>query len=266
MPYLELNGGERHELPVGDTIIGSGAQAGWRLPNVDLAARHFAISVDRNGEATLRPATSQNVVVVNGHQATLQPLALCQGDRIEAGDATFTYLADPDAPCPPRPQLETSEAYLVDGRDGIAFPVSGRSTTIGRDAGSGVFLREPEVSRFHADIRHEAGGFVLYAMGASGTTVNGELVTRPRLLHDGDDIRIGGTTLRFTLERPTSARIVTGVDLADEEAARKATIVNQPALAVVRDPSGRAAGIQTAVLVLIAVVAVAVIVYLILRG
>ena len=265
MPYLELNMGERHELPVGDTIVGSGAQATWRVPNEDLAARHFAVSVDRNGEATLRPATSQNVVVVNGQQATLQPMSLCQGDQIAAGDAVFTYIADPNVPCPPRPQLEGSEAYLVDERDGVAFPVNGRSTSIGRDAGSGVFLREPEVSRFHADIRQEAGGFVLYAMGAAGTTVNGERVTRPRMLHDGDEIRIGNTTLRYTRERPTSVRVVTGVDLADEEAARRATITHQGAITTPDEAGARSAGTQTALLVLIAVIAVAIIAYLILR-
>ena len=45
MPYLELNG-DVHELSDGETTVGSGAQATWRLAAHDLAARHFVVMVD----------------------------------------------------------------------------------------------------------------------------------------------------------------------------------------------------------------------------
>ena len=59
-------------------------------------------------------------------------------------------------------------------------------------------MRDPTASRFHAEIRREAGGYALHTMGSSGTRLNGEELHGPRLLHEGDLVEIAFTTFRFT--------------------------------------------------------------------
>ena len=68
----------------------------------------------------------------------------------------------------------------------IAYPLSSRSTTIGRDASNAIVLRDPTASRFHAEVRREAGGFALRSIGALAATLNGQPVERPTVLREGD--------------------------------------------------------------------------------
>jgi Nif-specific regulatory protein len=76
---------------------------------------------------------------------------------------------------------------------------------IGRDAEMEVVLCDTKVSRHHATIVHEdAGWVVLDAESRHGTFVNGERVVR-HALHDGDQLQIGSTVLRFELADDSSA-------------------------------------------------------------
>jgi pSer/pThr/pTyr-binding forkhead associated (FHA) protein len=61
-----------------------------------------------------------------------------------------------------------------------------------------VLLHDPTVSRFHADVRAEAGAHVLYSTGATGTRVNGKRVNHPLVLDEGDAIEIAGSEFVFT--------------------------------------------------------------------
>lgn len=77
-------------------------------------------------------------------------------------------------------------------------------TTIGRMQGHTIRLRDLRVSETHARIRwwpHPHTGemrFILYDFGTSnGTFVNGEAVFGAMVLHENDEIRIGGFRFRF---------------------------------------------------------------------
>ena len=51
---------------------------------------------------------------------------------------------------------------------------------------------DPTVSGNHCELRLEARGFVVYDAGSTnGTFVNGQRVMGPRLLVDGDILRLG---------------------------------------------------------------------------
>jgi len=68
---------------------------------------------------------------------------------------------------------------------------------IGRSPDSDIVLSDPNVSRQHAEIRPEGGGYVLCDLGSTnGTRVNGSVVTQRRL-DDGDEIGVGAARLRF---------------------------------------------------------------------
>ena len=199
MPYIDHEG-ETRELTAGDTVVGSGNQSAWRLQNVDLAARHAVFTVGANGGVTVRPFTPAAIVSVNGKRlGAATPLA--DGDIVAAGGTEFVYVADAATPRIRRAS-GPPVAYLVDEANAVAYMMQRKALHIGRDAGSTIQVMDPEVSRYHADIRVEAGLHVLYTMGTIGSQVNGKPVTEARVLDEGDRIRIGELELRYTRTPP----------------------------------------------------------------
>jgi pSer/pThr/pTyr-binding forkhead associated (FHA) protein len=78
-----------------------------------------------------------------------------------------------------------------------------RPFTVGRDPGNDIVLRDPKVSRHHAEIVFERGFFVLHDLAsANGTYVNGKRVRVAPLTH-GAKLRMGNSYGRFSEELPT---------------------------------------------------------------
>jgi pSer/pThr/pTyr-binding forkhead associated (FHA) protein len=74
-----------------------------------------------------------------------------------------------------------------------------RPFTVGRDPGNDIVLRDPKVSRHHAEIVFERGFFVLHDLAsANGTYVNGKRVRSQITLQSGDEIRLGSA--RFLVD------------------------------------------------------------------
>lgn len=100
----------------------------------------------------------------------------------------------------PHDELEPGQALLLVKRGpnaGSTFLVEREVTSCGRSTEGDVFLDDVTVSRKHAEIRREAGGFVIQDLGSlNGTYVNGERVDRARLT-SGDEIQIGKFKLAF---------------------------------------------------------------------
>jgi len=114
---------------------------------------------------------------------------------------------------------------------GRGFPLAKPVTTIGRVAGNDIVLRNPHVSRQHAQIRREGGRFVIVDLGSTnGTFVNGKRVGAPHWLQDGDQVSIGGNTFSFQIEVDLAAS-------ATEPPAGRRTLPGRAA----RPPRGNAA-------------------------
>jgi hypothetical protein len=80
-----------------------------------------------------------------------------------------------------------------------------RPFTLGRDPGNDIILRDPKVSRHHAEIVFERGFFVLHDLAsANGTYVNGKRIRVAPLTH-GARLRLGNTYGRFSEELPTES-------------------------------------------------------------
>ena len=80
-----------------------------------------------------------------------------------------------------------------------------RPFTVGRDPGNDIILRDPKVSRHHAEIVFERGFFVLHDLAsANGTYVNSKRVRVAPLTH-GAKLRLGNSYGRFSEELPTEA-------------------------------------------------------------
>ncbi|WP_314614998.1 FHA domain-containing protein [Streptomyces stackebrandtii] len=80
---------------------------------------------------------------------------------------------------------------------GQRFPIGSTPLTLGRNGENSIVIVGGNVSRFHAEVRREGHGFVLYDSGSiNGTRVNGARVTSHEL-QPGDLIDIGTETFRF---------------------------------------------------------------------
>jgi pSer/pThr/pTyr-binding forkhead associated (FHA) protein len=227
MPYLEHDGVTR-ELPQGETMVGSGSEVDWRLQTINIAPRHFTVHVDNAGVTVLTPYRTHDVDV-NGTPVTT-PRALTHGDEIIAGAGIFAFLQTLDS-TPQAAETPGGGAYLIDIGAGLAYPLAEEAITIGRDPVNHVSIRDPAVSRFHAEIRctPDRTGFVIRSMGATGTTVNGAIIGgSARPLAEGDMVRIAGTTLRFTTAAPPAIlRIVAKADVPAGPRSRQATAIHR---------------------------------------
>ena len=81
--------------------------------------------------------------------------------------------------------------------DGRRVALGEEPVTIGRNADCTVTLTDPRTSRRHAEVRSIGDGFLIADLDSTnGTIVNGVAV-REAVLHDGDEISLGTTRLRF---------------------------------------------------------------------
>jgi pSer/pThr/pTyr-binding forkhead associated (FHA) protein len=152
------------------------------------------------------------------------------------------------------------QCYLVYEFERRAYPLTTGSFTIGRDAGSRIVIREPSVSRTHAEVRADGDHYLLHANGPTGTKLNGSTVTEPETLTDGDRIEIGSAELTFRRGRlPLGVSVV---DLAspaghDPDAMTKRDTITNPILAPTQASPDKKKGAPTTLILLVVVLIVA---------
>jgi hypothetical protein len=87
------------------------------------------------------------------------------------------------------------------GREERIFPWDGRPITVGRDESCDVVLLEQAASRRHARFEREGDEIrVIDCDSGNGVWVGEERVVGSRVLHDGEVVRIGETTLTLVLD------------------------------------------------------------------
>lgn len=70
--------------------------------------------------------------------------------------------------------------------------------TIGRDESADLVIRDPSVSRLHAEFRREGARWRVVDLGSTnGTLLNGRAITGPEWLSQGDEIGVATTRLVF---------------------------------------------------------------------
>jgi DNA-binding winged helix-turn-helix (wHTH) protein len=86
--------------------------------------------------------------------------------------------------------------WVAIGERTVVLPAG--DSTIGRQTPARVVLDDTCVSRRHARLRVTGSSVMIEDLGSrNGTSVNGERISGPVSLHDGDEITIGTFTLRF---------------------------------------------------------------------
>jgi hypothetical protein len=89
--------------------------------------------------------------------------------------------------------------------------------SIGREAGSDVFINDEEISRQHARLTSQFGDYVLEDLGSTnGTFVNTQRITGQRILKSGDTILLG-ENVSLTFEEVPFDPNATQVSLSGEE-------------------------------------------------
>src|ERR1022692_3158482 len=93
--------------------------------------------------------------------------------------------------------MRAAVVAISGGLTGERFAIGTQPLTFGRGDENDVVLTTPAASRVHAELRREAGGYVVYDRDSTnGTWVNGGAVTFHRL-QPGDQIMIGDEIFRF---------------------------------------------------------------------
>ncbi|MFN2565473.1 MAG: FHA domain-containing protein [Gemmatimonadaceae bacterium] len=229
MAWLEY-GGRLRRLADGETIVGGVPSAGLRVADADLLPRHFVLRVEGD-DIWLRVWSTESVVALNGRQVGGQECKLDDGDTISAGSTHFHVWRNQPELLSVTAESEPSRpptGHLIDTKDHVAYPLDRLSTNIGRATANVIRLKDPTASRFHAQVRREAGGYALHSVGSSGTRINGRRVGAPQLLEDGDEIEIAYTTLRYTRATPPEGvTIVHRTEGGGGEAAERPTIVRE---------------------------------------
>jgi len=99
------------------------------------------------------------------------------------------------------PDIMYSKVWLhqKEGRNiGRKIEILKPEVTIGSGGENAVHVEDTGVSNRHARIRRVEGGYYLYDLISDrGTFLNGRKLLRPRLLHDWDEIRVGGSSFIF---------------------------------------------------------------------
>jgi pSer/pThr/pTyr-binding forkhead associated (FHA) protein len=83
--------------------------------------------------------------------------------------------------------------------EGLELPIDREWLVLGRGRSAELMLAEPTLSRAHAAVGYDGGGFFVQDLrSTNGTLVNGERRERASL-RDGDEIQIGRLHLRVCL-------------------------------------------------------------------
>jgi hypothetical protein len=106
-----------------------------------------------------------------------------------------------------RPKRGSPSAALVSTRaivslDDRRYVLEGPKATIGRSKDTDCVLRDPNVSRRHAELRQaDSGDWEIVDLGSTnGVKVNGRRVSSSRL-RPGDEVTVGTTTFLFDIEQ-----------------------------------------------------------------
>jgi hypothetical protein len=95
---------------------------------------------------------------------------------------------------------------LYGRNEGKDYPIDRDGAYLGRDELADVPLRgDPQVAPRHAEIRMDGGGYVLIPLAPMA--VNGQPVSAPVELHDGDLLQIGSFQAQFQLREGQAVRL-----------------------------------------------------------
>lgn len=141
-----------------------------------------------------------------GIQARLVKPPARPGERPRQAEEgrTMVYSTPPPdqaEPTAPRREVERRTRAVV-SFDGRRYVFDGPVATIGRSKECDCVIRDPNISRRHAELRRRSGGsWEIEDLGSTnGVEINGRRVARGRLTA-GDEVTLGNKTFVFDIEQ-----------------------------------------------------------------
>jgi pSer/pThr/pTyr-binding forkhead associated (FHA) protein len=116
--------------------------------------------------------------------------------KLKAPESDATALIDVPAAEPPAnpPQI------IING---VPNPLEKPVIKVGRHPDNDIVVKDPTVSRHHAQLQRRFGRYIVHDLGSKqGTLVNGHHISE-YVLRTGDVIRMGGTAMLFVQEEDT---------------------------------------------------------------
>ncbi len=99
---------------------------------------------------------------------------------------------------PAAPARPAATCLLIDRQSGRTFTASAPRTIIGRErTPGGVLLRDPNVSRSHAELSFDGQGWRIRDLNSTNGTLVNDVDVDECPLRDGDLITLGLTNLEF---------------------------------------------------------------------
>jgi putative ABC transport system ATP-binding protein len=191
--------GRRWELRrEGIVAIGRSPESHLVLDDRSVSWRHARLR-EQHGQWYVEDLGSTNGTRVNNEPVVGGPRALRDGDVLRLGEIELVFQVARGAPFGPTPVVAAAEpsAALVLA-DGQALALAGDRLEIGRAPSSDIVLDDITISRTHARLERLPQGWLLIDLGSSnGTWVNGQRLTAPALLRDGDAIAFGRLVVTF---------------------------------------------------------------------
>jgi ABC transport system ATP-binding/permease protein len=179
---------EGRRIPVDRTLTLGRADDNDVVLADERASRHHA-RIEQLGESfSIVDLGSRHGTEVNGELVADGARPLQAGDTISVGDQLLRFLSGGET------RVSSREQPLADVET-VAF--EGKTLSIGRDPHNDVVLENPNVSRFHVELRREGEEVELRDLGSrNGTRLDGEPVDRGRLVA-GSEVGIGPYRLVF---------------------------------------------------------------------
>ncbi len=103
-------------------------------------------------------------------------------------------------------------SLVVEVLDGVdaGTHATGTEVTVGTAEGSALRLRDPAVSRFHAELRPVAGGIAVIDHGSTNGTHLGAIRIERAVVPPGTTLRVGDTNLRVGAGTPVEVELAAG--------------------------------------------------------
>lgn len=100
--------------------------------------------------------------------------------------------ASTNAIAKPNGQYQTARLIGLGPSAPLEYPLQGTQVTIGSDSKNDFIVKAPTVSRTHAMIRRQLGGYTISDLqSTNGTYVNGKRISATAPIRPGDEIRLG---------------------------------------------------------------------------
>ena len=240
-PPATLRTSDGRLLAVGQLMrIGQDPDNNLVIENPQVSEHHAEIRRQGDGYVIADMGSRSGTFVNERPVRPAEPARLMHKDVIRIGDMAVDFIQQVMQPrantgpagLPDEPLAPTTTSVLL-GKIEYGtrlFDLTLQETDIGQDPNSEIQVTDPAASFHHAQISRQGENLFLRDMGSrTGTYVNDLLLTIPRLLQDGDVIRIGSAELVF------QAFTTAGTRVPATPPAPIPTIEDSPQIEVVED-------------------------------